>query len=1084
MTIRILAVLSLLSTLTASAADVEVTTAKSPYDYCNANALDGVKDSAGTRFMMNDGAVLSITNDGSKAHYSHIWVKANCSAVLDVTRSSGTYIRLDGGITIEEGASLKIVGKTEAQLPLRDNQSTEGRHFARLQIAGLSFAATPDSTESIAGTVKVKGPGTIFSWPTDPNVTLSVDDGLEMAFYGDNTMAPIMLSDGVLKIDRTTHVLRPEACGEYAVSVPAGQQLEIVPVSDFVWNNGSLWKTCDGSENAAVEIAALAGELTVRGNSPVEFAKGQTFNYALLRNRDFLRYAGASDAGIVDGSNLQGDYPDATIETVGNVWLSSTDGSAAIRSQNPMAVILGDGEGSPRVFSGEEAPVTMANRGLVGLSPALWLDASAISSFAHTGHRTGDIPHEKVSDQDAAKFGQPLYATAYGDALVVERWFDCRDTERTGESGPWQIRYYGNNSFTLQVFPLLRTDAEDGMPYLYFGEPNTKFTGQVNNADGTKVAGFSSAVSSRLPFYKDNGSGNAPTSANMTGIKTVVMVFGSQQGGGFAFLGTTSGAFGRGNVTNAYDLTFPITTNETHAVWLNGTQVVPNETTYSGGWDILSADTEGLALSSLGGLTGNSNTTIDNRSVAAFGGQNYAEVMFFTEKLTDAERESVELYLAKKWKLTAKYPESRHSAQVMGTTGSVTVGNTKVSLSGNFAGMLTLENGADVEIANVKRPLSPTEVTDERLLWIDPNNESWCTSDKGGHVYLTYNGTSEPAAGDAVGYGNGSRAPNWSTCARGLGPTRRWIDFNNREEEVSVSNAGNTLRLQTLTASGAVSGLDAPLTAKTVIMVQDSVRGGGAPFLTATLGQPRRTTSDYHDNVWSGSNVPEAMTNAALRLNGESRVASDGFTGCPEVYSVVASEDMTVGAFGNIYTTQGYAFDEQRGEIQGEILVYRDALSGDTLAGLEAYLMSKWLNRLPAGYGDLSGATVTGAGTLRATSWAQMPKLDAAFAGTAAAESADAFDFEIAPDGSVVGAILAPEATLALPDDCTANVTLPAARLKAGTYTLVNCKSWGATTWTTSLTDPLASKREVTVSATDGKIVVSVKTRGFAITFR
>ena len=1072
---RVVLILSSLAALTVRAADFEVTSENSPCDFLSA------KNSAGTRFILHDGAVLSCTNKASGSNYSHIWVNANCAVTLDVTGVwGGTYVNLLGGITLEEGATLKIVGKTDVRMALRNNFGSDVvGNYAKLAIAGLSFADA--SGNAIAGSLTIKGPGTIVSWPTDDKVSITVEAGVKMAFFGENTLAKMFPPvGGVLTVDRDIYVLQPRACGENALAVAAGCQVDVLPVSNLEWasGKGSEWIVVDGRTNDPVRVAALAGELLAEKNAPVLFESTGTFAYAKLQNRDSARYVGATD-GVVSVADLAGDYPDAKITTVGAVRLSGV-GTVPVVGDQATTLQLDDAEANPVVYGGAE---TVTFEGPTWPSPKLWLDAKVSTSFAHTGYRTADLPHPSVSETEAAKYAQPLYASDYGNALVVERWFDCRDTEKTGTVGPWQIRYYGGNDFTFQVYPLFRTDAADGRPYLFCGTPSTKFSGQLNDESGTKIAGFVNAVSSRLPFYNDVGAAT-PTQAGQTDIKTVVMVFGSQQGGGFAFLGTSGGAFGRGDVTNAYTSAFPITTNGEHAVWLNGERITPNETKYSGGWDILSVDTEGLTISSLGSLEGNSNSKVGGTTIATFGGQNYAEVLFFTNKLTDVERKSVERYLAKKWDLMAKYADaSRYPATVMGTSGTVAVKDAKVALSGNFSGTLALD-GADVEIADAKRPLSPADVADGRLLWLDPDNEAWCTSGSDGHVSKLLNAKAEQVDGDPLGVGSGARAPNWFEGVRGLGPSRRWIDFNDTEEDVG-NGYGNTVRLQTVGTSDGTANTDTPLTAKTVIMVQDSVRGGGSPFLTKVLGQPNRRTADYRTNVWDGKDTPAAMTGAALRLNGVSTRASDGFTGCPEVYAVCASEDMTIGAFGNIYSTQGYSYENQRGEIQGEILVYRDALSDDNLAGLEAYLMSKWLNKLPEGYADLSKATVTGSGTVSAAKWSQLPKIGAEFSGTVTATSMDVNPaFSIAADGTVVGAVLAPDATLSLPTACTATVTLPDARLAAGEYTLVDCKGWGETAWTITVTDPKSAKRNVTVTAADGRIVLKVAPLGMMLLLR
>ena len=67
----------------------------------------------------------------------------------------------------------------------------------------------------------------------------------------------------------------------------------------------------------------------------------------------------------------------------------------------------------------------------------------------------------------------------------------------------------------------------------------------------------------------------------------------------------------------------------------------------NGGWQVITLDIKGNAVKGLGfeSADGSGNC----------GGQNYAEVIFVSDELTDAQRQNVEIYLAEKWGLAGQY---------------------------------------------------------------------------------------------------------------------------------------------------------------------------------------------------------------------------------------------------------------------------------------------------------------------------------------------------------------------------------------------------------------------------------------------
>ena len=85
-------------------------------------------------------------------------------------------------------------------------------------------------------------------------------------------------------------------------------------------------------------------------------------------------------------------------------------------------------------------------------------------------------------------------------------------------------------------------------------------------------------------------------------------------------------------------------------IWQNGVPTTPHFAGFSGGWELVSfmpkdSDGYGFALSATGIGLGDTRPG----GLATSGGMRIAEMIFYGRNLTDAEREKVEAYLAKKW---------------------------------------------------------------------------------------------------------------------------------------------------------------------------------------------------------------------------------------------------------------------------------------------------------------------------------------------------------------------------------------------------------------------------------------------------
>ncbi|HHU15806.1 MAG TPA: hypothetical protein GXZ62_11545, partial [Lentisphaerae bacterium] len=171
-----------------------------------------------------------------------------------------------------------------------------------------------------------------------------------------------------------------------------------------------------------------------------------------------------------------------------------------------------------------------------------------------------------------------------------------------------------------------------------------------------------------------------PSNPVLTGTKFVTMVFGSQNGGGKALVGLSDGALLRSAFTKD-DPIAPIAID----TWVDGVKVNPTTTGLSGGWQIISLDISGHNINAFGWASYYKNC----------GGQNYGEILVFSEVLADAERVSVETYLANKWGLAAQYQgvaavtEHPAKAFLYGSTGNVEIDG-HIQLSGTYSGAITV----------------------------------------------------------------------------------------------------------------------------------------------------------------------------------------------------------------------------------------------------------------------------------------------------------------------------------------------------------------------------------------------------------
>ncbi len=509
--------------------------------------------------------------------------------------------------------------------------------------------------------------------------------------------------------------------------------------------------------------------------------------------------------------------------------------------------------------------------------------------------------------------------------------------------------------------------------------------------------------------------------------------------------------------------------------WVDGVRVDPTQrNVLNGGYQILAfeiADDEGngVPVQSLGSC---SKVDTSGRDAA---GQIYGEVLIFTNALTAVQRQRVEQYLSRKWGIPLKekgeVPPGAAVDVLAG--GSVTVegdapggvvfaGASSLTLGGDYLatgahlGTVTLTGGL-LEIPALAVPPSESEIpTDNLRGWYDPDdatryvtrtiadNERPLAMDA---LFSKFSGTTAETYDGQVAYlwgflnldkGEystdskiGDRRPWKAEGARGTGPSRTWLDYTVYSNDPVQDGLGNCLRPKNVFKEAQALGGGGRVAQgfKTAFIVTDTSKGGGNPIcdrdnpvMSPTV---ERAGYDYTAAIWP-SGAPTAFTNGRTFLDGRQvDGTSRGYTGRPELLTV--QTDGTDKQFYAIGYYNGKGPDGEAGEcsyeILGEMIFYTTVLDDTTRTDIEAYLMKKWLGKVPAGYVDWRDATITGEGSVLAPSPVYLPKFDAAFSGTVALTNT-VLTFNADAAGAVTNALALPAGvTVNLPAQGTVNVT-------------------------------------------------------------
>lgn len=511
--------------------------------------------------------------------------------------------------------------------------------------------------------------------------------------------------------------------------------------------------------------------------------------------------------------------------------------------------------------------------------------------------------------------------------------------------------------------------------------------------DGTRLhylsTGKYSAGSARRLYVGKEGA--KPYEQATMPARFVVMVFGGQNGGGMALVKDGNSAkynvFARCTTAETPTLDMPIFTNAAFRTWIDGVEVNPTETGHlQSGWQIVSFRTDG---NDIGGF-GYTQVQYQNGS-----GQNYGDILVFSEELTDEQRGDVERMLARKWGIA--YAEASPADVPVGGLGTVTV-ETSVRPTGLFAGTFALAADATLVLGEGEAVPTAADVAQigNRVNWFDPDEADTLVLQTDG---VTVKGVYDRVDGSAedhwMMYGTGGREPQLTVGSHAFGaPARTWIDF----ADLSGDDMGNVLRYRPTPVDHAGNGNTSPnysSNVRTVCMVYDSCRLG-TPVLDdiAGTGLVKRRAATT-DPIWM-SGTSAILTGGKQYLDGNE---VDGtkvpFGGKAQVFSFTTDGDFPLMCLGSYHASHGGVGG---GEVIGETLFFSTVLSDADRQKVEGYLAAKWLGVALGNASDFSGATVTGAGTVKTASPDALPSF-ADFSGTVVVtDESPSWSFTVARD--------------------------------------------------------------------------------------
>ncbi len=751
------------------------------------------------------------------------------------------------------------------------------------------------------------------------------------------------------------------------------------------------------NENQTYNIASLSGEIKIDGDG---ITKGAVVNIADVSDNATVNATGAAylkvnglGENVMFGARLEEDFFDLVMDFTECV---TTHTPGFLIDEDIVLTIKGN------------IPVEMCD-GVDSINKTIIIDEdSNVSSL-----RVAPNTNVKINGRAA------LYGTSDGSwKRKVLNWFDASDTEtliaydinreeeetivytngfpvikawadrRTGKTGKYLYngRSYASNATDehQETYPYVVTNGLNGMNYVSFGSCGKGIPSPW--VDGSSKSGTERR---RLFFYQgsDTIHKTDPEDKNCINAKHIIMVFGSQQGGGYALVSSKDSSFSR----NSSSLSAPFCIKKDYGFKVDGEQVDATVATPNGGWQIVAIDCSNCEELPL--INGLGMAKVYNDA----GGQNYAEVIFFEEELTAKEVYDCEIYLANKWGLEGSYHKNDSyeiPVNVNVNGNGVLDVKTDATLAGGFHGTVSVETGKTLSLSDALPPTENLVPSNGRIAWFDPNltdsiyRDSTKLPDMIRAVYNRNEDGVDVSDGAYYLYGTGSdgvvhdRRPQLKETALSNGRITHWIDFLRYDEGLTEENKGsygNLLRSRIKGKTYESNGAEAIANVVQAIMVVDSSRGGGnlmhdkTNFHDGPPGVRADKGTNYMASIWS--NRRGAFANITMHLDDRLVDDDSGFNERPEVVSVSFDE--------TAYSPMifGY-YDAGNTELFGEMLFYSRKLSDEERTNINAYLAHKWFGEVKPGYSDLSLMTVSGSGKLYIPEGVEMPKIASDFTGT------------------------------------------------------------------------------------------------------
>ena len=927
------------------------------------------------------------------------------------------------------------------------------------------------------------------------SMTISEDDALKRDFI------PSIDPDGAYGLWDTVEGVfygnkgtKGDFTGGVIYNAAANERLTIPSAAGIVELRGANAATSEFE----IESAEAGTLVYVMNNS-----KGVTIDSAGEGVKIIVRKIPSSDAPVTLALPAGQVIDSLTIEDGVTVYFESGSvGSFEGTGKLVVQGVVGYGTISDCIDVKIESDASMSNilddalSSTLGEVPALWLDASDETTFQEYTYNGHAVPEGTFP------------------GIVVRRWDDVRG----GSDRLYAVNARSSTGSTdggyIRTMPYSVTNELNGLTVVSFGTSGGNVGGAQNSIDANGNPATDSRAEQRRMVF------NQPIAS-----KTIVMVYGSQDGGGMALVGgwksgqtgeaqnhlpgETIAASGQPTYYNRNAANIESTTiangRKNVPCWVDGTAIVPNETAaLNGGYQIISlgvapGDSPSVRSIGMSDEYGNS------------GGQRYGEILIFTNELTTVQRKAVEFYLAKKWGLAEGYSAGGRPRSLeideggsfesvdsllnsQHGTGTLSIGGA-LEAGGVFAGSVEIPSGAKLIVPASGDVLTEAEIDamTSKVARFDSDCEDdleFGSTDNMVHALFDHGNKSVAGTPYLHGYyrdDNNDRRPTYVRSSRSFGqPVRGWMDLN--ADPAGKTQKGNNLRIKTdHTKAISDNGDIIKQKVRTVFIVMDSCYGGGLPVIDA--GRPDNTTAvrarasytNYASPIW-GSGTSEVLTNGETRING---IAVDGtktgFTGAPELFSFTTDgNDFNAGVFGFWDAGSDKAF-----EVLGEIVLFNEVLDAESRGGVEAYLMKKWLDTLPSGYVDWTGATVGGAGTVRAGRPKDLPQF-ANFTGTLEFTAPTlAFTLDGATK-SVAEAFDIGGATLRLPAEGEFSFSFVGGRSRIGSYRLGSFGSLsepGITGWTCpEFTSD--GKYKIKVRVVDGELIADIVSTGLQVNIR